>query len=170
MGIFTVTREGNLDYDDEANTADMERVLEKLAQKGYHAEQPEGTELTITLPSDCVNTDIFNNLFTAKSSLIKNALDNASLPIEVTKDKVLFPWFATIPEPDKVTAYTQLISALCKISREQKRILAKEKPVNNEKYAFRCFLLRLGFIGDEFKTTRKILLQNLSDNGAWKSQ
>lgn len=49
-------------------------------------------------------------------------------------------------------------------------MLAKEKPVDNEKYAFRCFLLKLGFIGDEYKTTRKILLQNLSGNGAWKTK
>lgn len=132
--------------------------------------QPEGTELTITFPVDCVNIDNLNNLLTAKSSLIKNALGIASLPIEVTEDKGSFPWFATMPEPDKVTAYTQLISALCKMSKEQKRILAKEKPVDNEKYAFRCFLLRLGFIGDEYKTTRKILLQNLSGNGAWKTK
>ena len=46
---------------------------------------------------------------------------------------------------------------------------AKEKDVDNEKYAFRCFLLRLGFIGDEFKTERKILLRNLSGSSAFKS-
>ena len=42
------------------------------------------------------------------------------------------------------------------------------KPVENEKYAFRCFLLRLGFIGDEFKADRKVLLQNLSGSTAFK--
>ena len=45
----------------------------------------------------------------------------------------------------------------------------KEKNVENEKYAFRCFLLRLGFIGDEYKETIKILLKNLTGNGAWKN-
>lgn len=84
----------------------MERLLEELTRKGYHAEQPEGTELTITLPVDCVNIDNLNNLLTAKSSLIKNSLCIAGLPIEVIEDKVSFPWFATMPEPDKVTAYT----------------------------------------------------------------
>ncbi len=33
-------------------------------------------------------------------------------------------------------------------------------------HAFRCFLLRLGFIGDEYKTTRKILLRNLTGSYA----
>lgn len=117
-----------------------------------------------------MNIDNLSNLLTAKGSLIKNALGIANLPIEVTEDKVSFPWFATMPEPDRVTAYTQLISALCKMSKEQKRISAKEKPVDHEKYSFRYFLLRLGFIGDEYKATRKNLLQNLSGNGAWKAK
>jgi len=51
----------------------------------------------------------------------------------------------------------------------QKRIIAKEKPVDNDKYAFRCFLLRLGFIGEDYKTERKILLRNLSGSSAFKS-
>jgi hypothetical protein len=55
------------------------------------------------------------------------------------------------------------------MARNQKRISAKEKEVDNEKYAFRCFLLRLGFIGDEFKTDRKILLRNLSGSTAFKA-
>lgn len=51
----------------------------------------------------------------------------------------------------------------------QKRITAKEKPVGNDKYAFRCFLLRLGFIGEDYKAERKILLRNLSGSSAFKS-
>ena len=55
------------------------------------------------------------------------------------------------------------------MSRNQKRITATEKAVDNEKYTFRCFLLRLGFIGAEYKTERKILLRNLSGSSAFKS-
>ena len=54
------------------------------------------------------------------------------------------------------------------MARTQKRITAKEKEVDNEKYAFRCFLLRLGFIGAEYKAERKILLRNLSGSSAFK--
>ena len=39
----------------------------------------------------------------------------------------------------------------------------------NEKYAFRCFLLRLGFIGEEYKVERKILLKNLTGSSAFKN-
>ena len=50
----------------------------------------------------------------------------------------------------------------------QKRITVKEKEVENEKYAFRCFLLRLGFIGKEYKEERKILIRNLTGSSAFK--
>ena len=66
------------------------------------------------------------------------------------------------------TAYADFISKLCEMARKQKRVVAKAKEVDNHKYAFRCFLLRLGLIGDEYKTSRKILLQNLSGNAAFK--
>ena len=55
------------------------------------------------------------------------------------------------------------------MAKNSKRITATDKPTDNEKYAFRCFLLRLGFIGDEYKTARKILLRNLEGNGAFAS-
>ena len=55
------------------------------------------------------------------------------------------------------------------MSRNATRVTAKEKEVDNEKYAFRCFLLRLGFIGEEYKTERKILLKNLSGSSAFRN-
>ena len=66
-------------------------------------------------------------------------------------------------------AYTHFIAAICDMARNQKRVTAKEKPADNEKYAFRCFLLRLGFIGTEYKEERKILLKNLSGSSAFKN-
>ena len=48
---------------------------------------------------------------------------------------------------DAVQAYTHFILALCEMSKNAKRVTVTEKAVDNEKYAFRCFLLRLGFIG-----------------------
>lgn len=65
-------------------------------------------------------------------------------------------------------AYTHFIAKLCEMAQNQKRITAKEKEIDNNKYAFRCFLLRLGFIGTEYKAERKILLRNLSGSSAFK--
>ena len=49
-----------------------------------------------------------------------------------------------------------------------KRVVAREQTVDNEKYAFRCFLLRLGFIGDRYRQERKVLLARLEGNMAFK--
>lgn len=128
--------------------------------------------LTVALPRESFTDAALENLrklVDAKGSLIKKALAVDSLPIETDGEKVSFPWFADGQDGDAATAYTHFITALCDMARNQKRVTAKEKPADNEKYAFRCFLLRLGFIGAEYKGERKILLKNLSGNGSFKS-
>ena len=99
---------------------------------------------------------------------MKHAFLKDELKIEVDEEKISFPWF-DLKDDEHVKAYSQFITAITKMAKEQKRILNREKEVENEKYAFRCFLLRLGFIGDEYKKTRKILLENLSGSAAFKS-
>ena len=131
--------------------------------------ESESTGLTVSLPLDKVMVGNLTRLLEVKGQLIKKALGISELPIEVGEDTISFPWFSKLPDADTARAYTNFIAALCKMSKEQKRITASEKEVENEKYAFRCFLLRLGFIGAEYKTDRKILLQNLSGSSAFKS-
>ena len=105
----------------------------------------------------------------SKASLLKAALAVQELPILVTEETISFPWFEGVVDAENCSAYTILITALCKMAKEAKRVTAIEKEVDNEKYAFRCFLLRLGFIGEEYKQDRKILLRKLSGSGAFKS-
>ncbi len=135
--------------------------------------QPHGYGLTVTLPAASLPPEALVNLtslLTAKGRLIRKALGVEALPVEVSPDTVSFPWFEGRDlDADEAKTYTHLISALCDMARNQKRITAKEKVTDNDKYAFRCFLLRLGFIGAEFKDERKILLRNLSGNSAFKS-
>ena len=131
-------------------------------------EQDESAGLTIEIPADKVNVDNLQKLLDAKGWLIRKALGIEALAFEVTEDKVSFPWFSHT-DTDLTTACTQFIAAICRMSVEQKRITAREKAVTNEKYAFRCFLLRLGFIGDEYKQSRKLLLANLDGSSAFKT-
>ena len=175
IGDFTVTKEGTLVFADEVNPDDVLKALaanafypvdeDKTAEKKV---QEEPTGLTIEIPADKVNVDNLQKLLDAKGWLFRKALGVESLAFEVTEDKVSFPWFSHTA-PALTTAYTQFISAICKMSIEQKRITAREKAVANEKYAFRCFLLRLGFIGDEYKQSRKLLLANLDGSSAFKT-
>ena len=91
------------------------------------------------------------------------------LTITAEDDKISFPWFTGFPAPDEISAYAKFIGKLCGMAKTQKRVTAKEKPVENEKFAFRVFLIRLGFVGDEYRVARKILLKNLSGNSAFKN-
>lgn len=134
--------------------------------------QEAGIGLTVSLPRESFTDAALENLHRlvdAKAALIKKALAVESLPVEADEEKVSFPWFADGQDGDAAKAYTHFITALCDMARKQKRVTAKERPADNEKYAFRCFLLRLGFIGEEYKGERKVLLKNLSGNGSFKS-
>ena len=136
------------------------------------AEPQEGIGLMVSLPRESFTDAALENLHRlvdAKAALIKKALAVESLPVEADAEKVSFPWFADGQDGDAAKAYTHFITALCDMARKQKRVTAKERPADNEKYAFRCFLLRLGFIGEEYKGERKVLLKNLSGNGSFKS-
>ena len=64
----------------------------------------------------------------------------------------------------------QLASLMNKHAIEMKRIQAKEVNDENEKYAFRIWLLRLGMHSDEYKATRKVLMQNLSGHTAFRTK
>ena len=132
-------------------------------------QQSRTAGLTVEIPLDKVAVGNLTRLLDAKGSLIKKALGVDALPIEILEDRASFPWFTELPDADAVQAYTHFISALCEMSKNAKQVTVTEKTVENEKYAFRCFLLRLGFIGMEYKTERKILLKNLTGSSAFKS-
>lgn len=187
IDYFTVTKDGALEFDDRADNEEIETLLKQLAERGFTAAemsdaaaekvskdavaepQGESVGLTVTIPLDKVAVGNLTKLLDAKGSLIKKALGIAELLIEIGEDAVSFSWFDTCVDADTAKAYTDFIAALCRMSKEQKRINATEKDVINEKYAFRCFLLRLGFIGAEYKADRKVLLKNLEGSSAFKS-
>lgn len=139
------------------------------------ATEPDSAEegLTVSLPMDGFTENAIENLrklIEAKATLIKKALNADRLDIETTDDRVSFPWWDRLPEPAETQAYMSFIAALCKMAKEAKRVTATEADVESEKYAFRCFLLRLGFIGSECKAQRKILMQRLSGTAAFPNK
>ena len=83
-------------------------------------------------------------------------------------DEISFPYWSATLNAEELQPYITLAKQMAEQAKLQKRVLRNEKPTDNEKYAFRCFLLRLGFIGDNFKTERKVLLSRLSGNGAYR--
>lgn len=176
IDYFTVTKDGTIEFGNMADSEEVEKVLEAIADAVFEPEPLETAEteagetgLTIELPLDKVAVGTLTNILEAKGMLIKKALDIDDLRFEIKEDRTAFPWFPELPDANEVKAYTEFISLLCRHSKELKRASSAERPVTNEKYAFRCFLLRLGFIGSEYKTSRKILLRNLSGNSSWKN-
>lgn len=185
IGYFTVDKNGTLSFD-RADSEEVKALLETLTQKGFTAEgnqveevieesdtEPHGENvgLCVAMPRSYFSGDTLenlNHLISSKASLIKKALDIDSLPIEVDDEKVNFPWFSTQSDEALIRAYSHFVTALCDMARNQKRVNATEKKVENEKYAFRCFLLRLGFIGAEYKDERKVLLKNFTGSSAFK--
>ena len=182
VDYFTIDRNGSLSFDDCADSEVIERLLQHLYDEGFDIDQSRTEEadadtdepcgVCISMPKSLFTDSNLENLkalITAKGSLIKKALGVADLPLEITDTKVSFPWFPAMPTPDEMNAYDTFICKLCEMARNQSRVNSSEKLTDNEKYAFRCFLLRLGFIGAEYKTARKILLKNLSGSSAFKN-
>lgn len=185
---FVIDKEGTLSFDDRTDSEVVENLLEELTMRGFVFAEPENATqgnasapdtLVIELPrADFSETAIENihRILNNKGNLIQKALGIDALPIELTEETIQFPWFAYDSVGDEVKAYTQFVCALCEMAKAKKRInTAVVRDVENEKFAFRCFLLQLGFIGPDFKTTRKILLSKLTGcsaflNGAPKNQ
>ena len=178
VDYFTIDRSGSLSFDDRADSEVIERLLQHIYDEGFDIDQShtededEPCAVCVSMPRSLFTDSNLENLkalIAAKGSLIKKALGVADLPLEITDTKVSFTWFPSAPSLEEINAYNTFISKLCEMARNQSRVNSSEKPIENEKYAFRCFLLRLGFIGTEYKTARKILLKNLSGSSAFKN-
>ncbi|MEG1447519.1 MAG: virulence protein [Ruthenibacterium sp.] len=139
---YTVDKNGKVFCDADC---DVENLLAALAEKGFDAENASAKNtLAINMPRSGFNEATLENLrrlVASKSTLIQHAIGAESLPIEVTAETVRFPWFALSDDATANKAYTHFIAALGNMARTQQRITATEKTVDNEKYAFRCFLL-----------------------------
>ena len=196
VGKYTVDKNGTVTCPDDADAAQIDMLIRELAHDGFIGErigeatkpdehrvaEPEQQKkerchtatpdrLAIELPKGGMTPTTMENLrrlVASKATLLKKALGTNSLPITEHPDRIEFDWFRTTDDQAEIAAYYQLVQGLCELARTQKRVSATEQEVENEKYAFRCFLLRLRFIGAEYKESRRILMKNLSGNAAFR--
>ena len=168
IGTLSVDKDGTLHCEDGT---DIDGLLEELHKRGFITEtENDNHRLTISIPKEILNEQTLSNLdriLENKGTLIKHALQTDSLEYTVTETEVQFPWFS-VNDSEDADAYSHFITALIDMAKNQKRINNKPDTSDNEKYTFRCFLLRLGFIGGEFKSLRKVLLRNLSGSSAFR--
>ncbi|WP_075981578.1 hypothetical protein [Bacillus massilinigeriensis] len=174
IGDLVVDREGAVILNDSMTPAEVDHMVTVLEEQGF---QPtnygenafDGIE--VAMPREMFTDKAIENLHkivNAKGELISKAIGTMDLRIIENDVKVKFLWFLKTEDSEEVAHYTQFIEALCKMAIERNRVASTPKKSENEKYDFRCFLLRLGFIGDEYKALRKFLLRNLTGNAAFK--
>ena len=169
IGFFTLSKDAVLSFADRMDTEVIERVLDGLDKAGYTSEnEPEA--LTISMPRDFFTEQSMNNLLQLianKETLLKHALNTESLAVNECEETVEFPWF-TVEKDGDGDAYAKFITMFCEFAKNLQRVVNKPDTSDNEKYAFRCFLLRLGMIGEEYKPVRKVLLRRLTGSSAFR--
>lgn len=135
---MTVSKEGTLLWDERTSQETIDAVLAALTTAGFsyegekqEPEQPAADEsgLTVSLPKEGFSDmalENLNHLLDAKGTLIKKALGIEALPLEITDERVSFPWFHRDLTPDEVQTYMNFIANLCAMAKNAKRITATE--------------------------------------------
>lgn len=175
---YLIDKNGTLSCPGDNSCEEAKRLLAALKERGYISETADredsnnADKLSIQMPKADFTEEAIENLkkiIASKETLIKKSLGADSLPVDIAGEIVSFPWFTLNGIDGEGDAYARLIAALCHMAKTQKRITAKEKELENDKFTMRLFLIRLGFIGPEYKTARAILLKNLTGNSSFKN-
>lgn len=176
-GVYNISKDGTVTFPDDTDLSGSSDVIDACVMAGFEPEEweqntEEAVALTVEMPRAAFTDAQLENLrklVSAKAGLLKQALGTEEITVIVTDERVSFPWLTEGIPTEDCMAYTRLIEAICRMAKEAKRVTAKERETDNPKYTFRCFLLRLGFIGDEYKADRKILLRNLTGSSAFRT-
>lgn len=167
IGDCILERDGTLTISDNI---DAMTLLNHLKEHGWESKETVTDRFTISVSRNILPDEKFamlEQIIAGKSSLLKKAIGTDTLTVKISEKKISFPWFPYTQDSDEIRAYTELVTKLCEMASRQKRT-GTVKNTDNEKYTFRCFLLRLGMIGTEYKITRRILLRNLTGNSAFR--
>jgi len=154
----------------DASMVETDADAEPTAEDEPKPEADYGFTIQLPLAGfDPPKLDNLCRLIDSKANLIRKAMGVSRLNVRITPETVDFPWFDRVLSPAEISAYTNFLVLLSEMAKRQSRVIAVEREVENEKYAFRCFLLRINMMGAEYADTRRILLQNLVGNGSMKS-
>lgn len=194
FGVGLLARDASLRLAPSLNETAAERLAATLAERGFscavetvcseietedsspgEVTQEESSlpddRFTVTIPVDRFSPGALarlRKLIVSRHRLFCDALNATELPVEERGGKIAFPWFERTDDEEERAAYTLFIERLAELSNRLKWAASAEKDAPNEKYAMRCFLLRLGFIGTEYKRARAVLLRNLQGSSAFR--
>lgn len=152
---------------------DTDALTEMVITAGF---APKGEEygLTLAFPTtrwDEATAAKLDALLAAKGALIAKALGIPATPMNLNavEETVEFAWFEQLPNAEVIEAASVLLQLMIEHAKTATRISPKPPAPGNDKYAMRCWLLRLGMIGDSYKHVRRVLLANLEGNAARKT-
>lgn len=189
---YTVTKDGNLDIFDRADSEEVENLIEQLDKLGFTVEPQDEVELVILgveegsdesegfsigmpiselsdKPFSEDTLDKFNHIVASKRELFQKALGTTSeLITEREEDTLWFDWFDRMIDNEHLEIYSTFIKALYRFAENAKRVNVSHNEIENEKFTMRTFLNRIGLSGDEHKLLRKELMKNLSGNSAFR--
>lgn len=160
IGAWHIDRQGKIttEFGDE-----LEVVLESLREHITN-------DISFILePFPKSSSNRIRNILDVKGTLIEKAI-GSNINLEIQEDYCEIICKFDEKNFDLILSAGVFFIKLSELAEQLKYVSIKEKTVENEKYAFRCFLLRLGFIGNEYKESRKLLLENLTGNTAFKSK
>lgn len=153
------------DQEEATGSPEPEEEAEVITEEADN----EPTQVTLSFPVSFFAKDAIERMraiVASKATLLKKALDTDTLDIVVDGDKVYFPWFTDHGIEGECDAYSKLAFAIAKMAITQNRVNATEKQNPDEKLAMRLFLIRLNFIGDEYKSARAILMRNFNSTAS----
>ena len=188
VGGYIIHKDGSEDADDLMDSKEIGLTLHALRAKGFLTTDSEWAQMeeppvqqelpqsipqedgiALSFPKDGLSAETIANvkkLIAAKAPLIKLALEADELPVEEEEDKLTFTWLPNSAPSEMIDATAWLLAAIIKLAKKLRRVTVTERATDNPRYAFRCFLLRLGFIGKEYKDVRKTLMDGIPGNGS----
>lgn len=152
------------------NIANLIWCKQKLIQKALGRESdivPDGLiEAINTVPIDSL--DEFAEVVNTAIDTGK-ILGESELEFDMADKTISFSFSNASLDFDEVVAFITLCQQLNEQGKKQKFSSIKRKESLNESYSFRCYLLKLGFIGEKYKTARKILLNKLDGDAVYRT-
>ena len=133
----------------------------------------DGYSITVPMPSkELISETLFEarltKLLNAKAKLLKKAFNTDTVGFVIKDGDITFNWLKGDADPLMIQATMKFVVALVKLISEGQSVKCRERELHSEKYAMRCFLVRFGFIGDDYKQDRKLLVQNLSGSSSFR--
>lgn len=156
-------------------------IIRYLEGEGYEPEDITDFPVTITTQDQCISlyreawaqqhqANIARSI-SAKAHLLAATLQvpHSCITVELAEDTITCPWFTSENTPEQIEACQVLLEKVAQNAATSRTLAATSNTEGSAKYAMRCWLIRLGLNGPDYKQVRKVLLANLDGNASWKT-